>query len=147
MDGRTAARAFSNDGLFFLEKFLVFLGKEWIAFTSSCAIASMPCMKFSGLAFPFAISVSVFSHSAVSFGEVRLSGRTQTRLIPFFVGKSCLPLRSTKPEFTSFSMTAARVAGVPNPLRSASAFVSSLPACSMADKRLASVWGFDGCVS
>ena len=107
----------------------------------------MPCMKSSGLAFPFAISVSVFSHSAVSFGEVRLSGRTQTRLIPFFVGKSCLPLRSTKPEFTSFSMTAARVAGVPNPLRSASAFVSSLPACSIADKRLASVWGFGGCVS
>ena len=32
MDGRTAARAFSNDGLFFLEKFLVFFGKERIGF-------------------------------------------------------------------------------------------------------------------
>ncbi len=49
-----------------------------------------------------------------------------------------LPLRSTKPPFTSFSMTAARVAGVPSPRRSASGSVSPFPARSIADNRLAS---------
>ena len=55
-------------------------------------------MKSSGSALPFAICVRLFSHSAVRSGEVRLSGRTHTRLIPSFVGSSCLPLRSTKPQ-------------------------------------------------
>ena len=96
---------------------------------------------------PLAICVRLFSHSAVSCGLVKVSGRTHTRLIPSFVGSSCLPFRSTKPPFTSFSMTAARVAGVPSPLRSASGSVSSLPARSIAESSDASLWGFGGVVS
>ena len=107
----------------------------------------MPRIKSSGSAAPLAICVRAFSHSAVSCGEVSISGRTQTRLLPFLVGISCLPLRCTKPDLTSFSITAARVAGVPSPRRSASGSVSALPARSIAESRLASVCGFGGCVS
>ena len=84
-------------------------------------------MKVSGSAPPFAISVNFCSHSAVSMGEVSGSGRTVTRLIPAFVGIRLLPLRSTNPAATSFSMIAALVAGVPSPFRSASSGISSLP--------------------
>ena len=103
-------------------------------------------MKVSGSALPFAISVNFCSHSAVSMGEVSGSGRTVTRLIPAFVGIRFLPLRSTNPAVTSFSMMAALVAGVPSPFRSASSGISSLPAFSMADRRVSSVNGFGGCV-
>jgi len=104
-------------------------------------------MKVSGSALPFAICVRLFSHAAVSCGEVKLSGRTQTRFVPSLVGSSCLPLRSTKPPPTNFSMTAARVAGVPSPRRSASGSVSSFPARSIAESKDASLWGFGGVVS
>ena len=57
-----------------------------------------------GLSLPFAIPVRRVSHSAVSCGDVRLSGRIATRLYPSFVGISFLPLRSAKPALMSFSM-------------------------------------------
>ena len=76
----------------------------------------------------------------------RLSGRMATRLYPSFVGISFLPLRSAKPAEMSFSMIPARVAVVPNPLRSASSGVSSLPAFSIADRSVSSVYAFGGCV-
>ena len=107
----------------------------------------MPDKNSLGSAAPFAICVRLFSHSAVSFGEVRLSGKMHTRLFPSFVGISCFPLRSTKPLLTNFSMTAARVAGVPSPLRSASGSVSSVPARYIAESKDASLWGFGGVVS
>ena len=87
-------------------------------------------------------------------GEVRLSGRTTARLMPSLVGTSCLPLRCTKPICTSFSRIAARVAGVPSPLRSAwprppslapaeqftlSSGISSAPARSIANRSVSSV--------
>ena len=106
----------------------------------------MPDRNSPGSAAPFAICVRLFSHSAVSCGEVSISGSTDIRAVPFCVGISCLPFRSAKPPFTSFSMTAARVAGVPSPRRSASGSVSPFPARSIADKRLASLWGFGGVV-
>jgi hypothetical protein len=139
MDGRTAARAFSNDGLFFLEKFLVFLGKEWIGFHK------LLCHCFNALHEVLRVGVSLCNQRQRIFPF-----RSQFRgsqIVRQDADKVDTVFCREKPEFTSFSMTAARVAGVPNPLRSASAFVSSLPACSIADKRLASVWGFGGCVS
>ena len=48
-------------------------------------------------------------------------------------------LIAANPAATSFSMIAARVAGVPSPFRSASSGVSSLPAFSIADRRVSSV--------
>ena len=71
--------------------------------------------------------------------DVRTSGRIAARLYPSFVGISFLPLRSAKPALMSFSMIPARVAVVPNPLRSASSGVSSLPAFSRADRSVSSV--------
>ena len=44
-----------------------------------------------------------------------------------------------RPVATSFSMTAALVAGVPNPFLSASSGISSLPAVSIADRSVSSV--------
>ena len=44
-----------------------------------------------------AICVRLFSHSAVSCGEVSISGRIQIRLFPFLVGISCFPLHSRHP--------------------------------------------------
>ena len=103
-------------------------------------------MKSSGLSLPLAIPVRRVSHSAVSCGDVRTSGRIAARLYPFFVGISFLPLRSAKPALMSFSMIPARVAVVPNPLRSASSVVSYLPAFSIADRSGSSVYAFGGCV-
>lgn len=94
----------------------------------------------------FSIPVRRVSHSAVSCGDVRLSGRIATRLYPSFVGISFLPLRSAKPALMSFSMIPARVAVVPNPLRSASSGVSSFPALSIAESNVSSVNAFGGCV-
>ena len=48
-------------------------------------------------------------------------------------------LVGTKPICTSFSRIAARVAGVPSPLRSASSGISSAPARSIADRSVSSV--------
>ena len=107
--------------------------------TSSRTISQIPSVKVSGSPSPLAIAVRFCSHSAVSMGEVSGSGSTVTRLIPSLVGIRDLPLRSTKPAATSFSMMAALVAGVPRPLRSASSGISSLPAVSMADRRVSSV--------
>ena len=106
----------------------------------------MPERNSPGSAAPFAICVRLFSHSAVSCGEVSISGKIDIRAAPFCVGISCLPLRSAKPPFTSFSMTAARVAGVPSPRRSASGSVSPFPARSIAERSDASLWGFGGVV-
>ena len=114
--------------------------------TSSRAIASMPDRNSPGSAAPFAICVRLFSHSAVSCGEVSISGSTDIRAAPFCVGISCFPLRSAKPPFTSFSMTAARVAGVPSPRRSASGSVSPFPARSIAERSDASGTLCQGCL-
>ena len=103
-------------------------------------------MKSSGLSLPLAIPVRRVSHSAVSCGDVRTSGRIAARLYPSFVGISFLPLRSAKPALMSFSMIPARVAVVPNPLRSASSGVSSFPALSIAESNVSSVNAFGGCV-
>lgn len=80
-------------------------------------MASIPPMKSAGASSLYAIAVSLLSHSAVRAAEVSASGSTTARFTPSFVGMSCLPFRSAKPVCTSFSMMAARVAGVPNPLR------------------------------
>ena len=120
--------------------------RKGYVFTSSRVISSIPQIKTSASAFPFAICVKVFSHSAVSFGLVSTSGRTHTRLLPSFVGISCFPFRSANPALTSFSITAARVAGVPSPRRSASSSVFSLPARSIAESKVSSVWDFGGVV-
>ena len=109
-------------------------------------MSRMPSRKVSGEAAPLAISVSCCSHSAVSMGEVKGSGRMEIRLMPSWVGTKLLPLRSTKPATTSFSMIAALVAGVPRPFRSASSGISSFPAFSMADRRVSSVKGLGGWV-
>ena len=63
------------------------------------------------------------------------------RVSPFSVGINCLPSRSTKPERSSFSIIAARVAGVPSPLRSTPSNLakSSALARSMAESRVSSV--------
>ena len=81
----------------------------------------------------------VDSHSAVSVGDLILSGRTRIRFVPFSVGISCFFFRSTNPAETSFSSVAARVAGVPNPLRSVSSGISPAPAVSIAARRESSV--------
>ena len=47
--------------------------------------------------------IALGSHSAVSMGEVKVSGRTVTRLIPALVGMRLLPLRSTNPAATIFA--------------------------------------------
>ena len=99
----------------------------------------IPSMNSPGSASPFATAERRCSHSAVSMGEVNASGNTVTRLIPAFVGIRFLPLRSTKPAATSFSMMAALVAGVPKPFRSASSGISSLPAFSIAESKVSSV--------
>ena len=106
--------------------------------TSWRTCASISAINSSGSALPLAISVRRFSHSAVRAGEVRLSGRITARLMPSLVGTSCLPLRCAKPICTSFSKIAARVAGVPSPLRSASSGISSAPARSIADRSVSS---------
>ena len=77
-----------------------------------------------------------------------VSGNTTIRLKPFFVGRSCLPLRSRKPPRTSFSSTPARVAGVPSPVRSTlpiSANSAAL-ACSIAARSISSVKCLGGLV-
>ena len=50
---------------------------------------------------PLAICVRLFSHSAVSCGLVKVSGRTHTRLIPSFVGSSCLQMCIRDSSYTS----------------------------------------------
>ena len=67
-------------------------------------------------------------------------------MIPALAGMRLLPLRSTNPAATSFSRIAALVAGVPSPLRSASSGISSLPAFSIADRRVSSVYALGGAV-
>ena len=103
-------------------------------------------MKAAGSPSPLAMAVSFCSHSAVSMGEVKVSGRTVTRLIPALVGMRLFPLRSTNPAATSFSRIAALVAGVPRPLRSASSGISSFPAVSIAARRVSSVYALGGVV-
>ena len=87
---------------------------------------------------------SFCSQSAVRSGERISSGITVTREMPLCVGTRYfvfrLPLRSTKPILTSFSIMPARVAGVPSPFRSASSGVSFAPARSIADRSVPSVY-------
>lgn len=86
-------------------------------------------------------------HSAVSLADLSWSGMAQDMASPFSVGRSCFFFRSTKPERTSFSITPARVAGVPSPLRSTSSNFakSSALACSMAESRVSSDKLCQGC--
>ena len=107
--------------------------------TSARIISAIPSMKsFAGTP-PRSTCFSMDSHSAVSMGDLMLSGRTKIRFVPFSVGISCFFFRCTKPADTSFSSVAARVAGVPKPLRSASSGISPVPAVSIADRRESSV--------
>ena len=109
--------------------------------TRSDTICSMPPINASGACSPRSTDFKPASHWAVSLADFTLSGSTTIRLNPFFVGRSCLPLRSRKPPRTSFSSTPARVAGVPRPVRSAPSISanSSALACSIADKSRSSV--------
>lgn len=84
MDGGTATGAFADRGLFLPEQILFSSSAAACVCTSSRAIASMPDRNSPGSAAPFAICVRLFSHSAVSCGEVSISGRIQIRLFPFW---------------------------------------------------------------
>ena len=101
----------------------------------------MPAIKSSGESSPRSTAPSRSSHSAVSFADFSASGITLISSVPFSVGRSCFFFRSTKPERTSFSITPARVAGVPSPLRSTSSNFakSSALACSIAESSVSSV--------
>lgn len=87
--------------------------------TSARLISAIPSIKASARISPRSTCLSLDSHSAVSSGDLILSGRTVIRFTPFSVGRSCFFFRSTNPTATSFSSVAAQVAGVPKPLRSA----------------------------
>ena len=101
----------------------------------------MPAIKSSGESSPRSTAPSRSSHSAVSLTDFSVSGITLISSVPFSVGKSCFFFRSTKPERTSFSITPARVAGVPSPLCStSSSFANSFAlACSIAERSVSSV--------
>ena len=68
---------------------------------------------------PRSMRSNFVSQSAVISADWISSGITVIRVLPLSVGSSALvflsPLRSRKPFATSFSMVAARVAGVPMP--------------------------------
>ena len=100
-------------------------------------------MKLSGEYSPFSIRSSFSSQSAVMEGDWICSGITVIRAVPFAVAQRYFvflsPRRSTKPFCTSFSMVAARVAGVPIPFRSTSSGNSSALAASIACNNVSSV--------
>ena len=110
----------------------------------------MPVINSSGESSPRSTCCKRYSHSAVRSGDWSCSGSTVMRETPVWAGTRLTAffalLRSTKPVDTSFSMMAARVAGVPKPFRSASSGVSSLPAFSIADRRVSSVKCLGGVV-
>ena len=92
---------------------------------------------------------------AVSATSLSFGATTSIRDRPCSVERSCLPLRSTYPVRISFSITSARVAGVPMPPEwdssSSRAALRSLSstrrlACSIAASSVASVNGFGGFV-
>ena len=92
---------------------------------------------------------------AVNATSLSFVATTSIRDRPCSVERSCLPLRSTYPEWTSCSMMFALVAGVPMPPEwdssSSRAALSSLSstqrlACSIAASSVASVNGFGGFV-
>ena len=109
------------------------------SFTSVRLISAICPIKDSAASSPRSTCFNMDSHSAVSVGDLILSGRTRIRFVPFSVGISCFFFRSTNPAETSFSSVAARVAGVPNPLRSVSSGISPAPAVSIAARRESSV--------
>ena len=80
----------------------------------------MPVMNSSGESSPRSTCCKRYSHSAVRSGDCNCSGSTVMRETPVWAGTRLTAffarLRSTKPVATSFSMMAARVAGVPKPL-------------------------------
>ena len=110
----------------------------------------MPVMNSSGESSPRSTCCKRYSHSAVRSGDWSCSGSTVMRETPVWAGTRLTAffarLRSTKPVATSFSMMAARVAGVPSPFRSASSGISSLPAFSIADRRVSSDTFCQGCL-
>lgn len=63
-------------------------GAVW-AFTSSRFISAIPSIKTSADTSPCSTCFSLDSHSAVSSGDLILSGSTVIRLTPFSVGRSC----------------------------------------------------------
>ena len=104
---------------------------------------------------PRSTSPRLRSMSAVSETSRSLGETTSTSVRPASVECSCLPLRSMYPAWTSFSITSARVAGVPMPpecdsssSRAAFRSLSSTYrlACSIAASSVASVNGFGGFV-
>ena len=113
-------------------------------------MAAIPSMNSSGSALFRSISFSQCSHSAVRSGDCSCSGRTVIKDTAVWVGINCTAFLdfflSTKPADTSFSRIAARVAGVPSPLRSASSGISFAPAVSIAASKLSSVKCLGGLV-
>ena len=87
--------------------------------TSEEIISLISVIKVFGSISLCSIRSSFVSQSAVISGDWISSGITVTRALPLSVGSSTLvfllPFRSRKPFCTSFSIVAARVAGVPMP--------------------------------
>ena len=71
---------------------------------------------------------------------------TEMRSLPLSVTIRFFFSRLINPDFVSFSMILALVAGVPRPERSTSSVISSTPAFSIAESSVSSVKCFGGCV-
>ena len=139
-----------------------FLACTWSCRTAICASAGMPAARSrnsvsisAASVCPCSTSERRRSMSAVNATSLSFGATTSIRDRPCSVERSCLPLRSTYPVRISFSITSARVAGVPMPpewdsssSRAALRSLSSTQrlACSIAASSVASVNGFGGFV-
>ena len=121
-------------------------------FTSSTrldAIFLISLMKASGSSLPLLMASSLPSHFPVSSGDFSTSGASLTTSLPLGVGTKYFPCLSTYLFWTSFSIMSALVAGVPRPevrFDFSSSSSTNLPACSMAERRVASVYLSGGVV-
>ena len=119
IEGNTFAPQFGQIPiiLFFISAFTPFFIS--VFFTSSVIIVLISVINSLGSISPRSIRSSFVSQSAVISGDWISSGITVMRALPLSVGSSTLvfllPFRSRKPFCTSFSIVAARVAGVPMP--------------------------------
>ena len=96
-----------------------------------------------------AMASSLPSHLPVSSGDLSTSGASLTTSLPFAVGTKYFPCLSTYRFCTSFSIISALVAGVPRPevkLAFNEASSTKRPACSMAERSVASVYRSGGVV-
>ncbi len=134
MDRRTATGAFADRGLFLPEQILFPVQCCGVCLHKLPRHSFNAGQKFAGVCGSLCyLRQIVFPFCGKLRGSEYIRQNTD-KAVPFLVGISCFPLRSAKPPFTSFSMTAARVAGVPSPRRSASGSVSPFPARSIADR-------------